>query len=134
MGHTRDRGNRGVVDGSPTTSEVVVLSLRGEHDTFEAERLAHALGGVWEPGDERPIIIDLADATFIDSTVLSVMLRALKEAERVERPLVIHLPPSAGEYVHRLIDTTGLDSVLPLVSSWDATLARAGVSEATRAS
>jgi anti-anti-sigma factor len=106
---------------------MIVLSLRGEHDTFEAERLAHALAGYWDEGDERPIIIDLADATFIDSTIISVVLRALQEAERRERTFLIHLPPTAGEHVHRMVETTGLGSVLPLVGSWDAAFARAGL-------
>jgi anti-anti-sigma factor len=117
----------GVLDGSRTSDTLIVIALKGEHDTFEAERLAHALARAWEPGDERPIIIDLAEATFVDSTVISVMLRALREAERVERTFLIHLPASAGKYVHQLFEMSGIDSVLPIARSWDTVLARTGL-------
>lgn len=120
----------GALDGSRSTDRVVVLSLVGEHDAYESDHLARALAGVLAEDDERPIIIDLASATFIDSTLVFVISRASKEAESRGRTLVVHVPPSAGEYVHRLVAMASLESFLPIVYAWESALVRVGATSA----
>jgi anti-sigma B factor antagonist len=99
-----------------------VITLTGESDAFVAPRirsdLATALGG------DSPLVVDLTQATFIDSTVVGVLLEGLADCERRERPLLLLLPEDAAPEVHRLFEITGLGSLLPLVRSWDEALTR----------
>lgn len=99
-----------------------VITLPGESDAFVAPRirsdLASALAG------EEPLVVDLTQATFIDSTIVSVLLEGLADCEKLERPLLMLLPDDAAPEVHRLFEITGLSSLLPLVRSWDEAASR----------
>src|SRR5918997_5930924 len=99
-----------------------VITPPGESDAFVAPRirsdLADALGG------EAPLVVDLTKATFIDSTVVGVLLEGLADCEKRERPLLLLLPDDAAPGVHRLFEITGLASLLPLVRSWDEVTTR----------
>jgi anti-sigma B factor antagonist len=103
-------------------SRFAVITLPGESDAFVAPRirsdLAAALGG------DSPLVVDLTQATFIDSTVVGVLLEGLADCERRERPLLLLLPDDAAPEVHRLFEITGLAALLPLVRSWDEALIR----------
>jgi anti-sigma B factor antagonist len=94
-----------------------VITLSGESDAFVAPRirsdLASALGG------DAPLLVDLSRATFLDSTVVGILLEGLADCEQRERPLLLLLPDDAAPEVHRLFEITGLASLLPLVRSWD---------------
>jgi len=100
-----------------------VITLAGESDAFTATRvrsdLATALGA------ETPLVIDLSQATFIDSTIVGVLLEGLAEYEKRERPLLLLLPDDCAPEVHRLFEMTGLASLLPVVGSWDEAASRA---------
>ena len=75
-------------------------------------------------GSDTPLVIDLSQATFVDSTIVSVLLEGLADYERIERPLVLLLPDDAAPEVHRLFEITGLAGLLPLVRSWDEAASR----------
>ena len=100
-----------------SSSGFTVISLPGESDAYAAPRvrsdLATALGG------KAPLVVDLTRATFIDSTIVGVLLEGLADCERLELPLVLLLPDDAAPEVHRLFEITGLSRLLPLVRSWD---------------
>lgn len=99
-----------------------VITLTGESDAYVAPRvrsdLANALGA------EAPLVVDLSQATFIDSTIVGILLESLAEYEKRERPLVLLLPDDSAPEVHRLFELTGLASLLPLVRSWDEASSR----------
>lgn len=99
-----------------------VITLTGESDAYSAPRirsdLADALSG------DSPLMVDLTRATFIDSTVVGVLLEGLADCEKRERPLLLLLPDDAATEVHRLFEITGLAALLPVVRSWDEASAR----------
>jgi anti-sigma B factor antagonist len=99
-----------------------VITLPGESDAYVAPRvrsdLANALGG------EAPLVIDLSQSTFIDSTIVGVLLEGLADYEKQERPLLLLLPDDCAPEVHRLFELTGLASLLPVVRSWDEATTR----------
>ena len=99
-----------------------VITLPGESDAFAAPRvrsdLATALGA------EAPLVVDLSQATFIDSTIVGILLEGLAEYEKRECPLLLLLPDDSAPEVHRLFELTGLTSLLPLVRSWDEVSSR----------
>ena len=51
-----------------------LVELVGEHDVATTTELQDALDGVFAPG--AAVVVDLSAATFIDSSVLGVLLRA----------------------------------------------------------
>jgi anti-sigma B factor antagonist len=99
-----------------------VITLSGESDAYVAPRvrsdLAQALGG------DAPLVVDLTQATFIDSTIVGVLLEGLADCERLERPLLLLLPDDSAPEVHRLFEITGLSALLPVVRSWDEASSR----------
>jgi anti-sigma B factor antagonist len=95
-----------------------VITLRGESDAYAAPRVRSDLATAL--GSEAPLVVDLTQATFIDSTIVGVLLEGLANCEKLERPLLLLLlPDDAAPEVHRLFEITGLAALLPLVRSWD---------------
>jgi anti-anti-sigma factor len=103
-----------------------VVALVGEHDTYSAERLENELAGLLEEGLR--IVIDLRDASFIDSTTLSVLLVGRHRAERSALGFALLLPDRTYTQVHQILDLTGLGPTFAIFGKLDDALAavRAG--------
>jgi anti-sigma B factor antagonist len=108
------------VDADPTG--FTVITLAGESDAYVAPRIRSDLASAL--GTEAPLVFDLTQATFIDSTIVGILLEGLADCERLERPLLLLLPDDAAPEVHRLFEITGLGAVLPVVRSWDEAATR----------
>jgi anti-anti-sigma factor len=118
--------NRIAVDRSDGVAVVVV---EGEHDVYTAPSLNEQLVALL---DERaPFVIDLTNATFVDSSVLRVLLEAKRLAEEHGIGFAIALGEDESGPVRRVLDITGLVPVLPVHSGRDAavTAARQGAAE-----
>jgi anti-sigma B factor antagonist len=100
-----------------------VIRLQGESDAYNAPRIRSDLQGAL--GGAAPVVVDLSQATFIDSTVVAILLEGLASCEKLERPLLLLLPDDSAPEVHRLFELTGLASLLPVVRSWDEAATRA---------
>jgi anti-sigma B factor antagonist len=107
---------------SHADSGFAVITLPGESDAYVAPRVRSELATAL--GDDAPLVVDLTQATFIDSTIVGVLLEGLANCERQERPLLLLLPEDAAPEVHRLFEITGLASLLPVVRSWDEAASR----------
>ena len=99
-----------------------VITLSGESDAFIAPRIRSDLATAL--GTDAPLVVDLTQATFIDSTIVGVLLEGLADCEKRERPLLLLLPEDAAPEVHRLFEITGLAALLPVVGSWDEATTR----------
>jgi anti-sigma B factor antagonist len=108
------------VDGQ--NSAFTVIHVRGEADAYVAPRIRSDLANAL--GTAAPLVVDLSQATFVDSTIVGVLLEGLAEYERRERPLLLLLPDESAPEVHRLFEITGLTSLLPVVRSWDEAASR----------
>src|SRR5919197_4716598 len=86
--------------------EVGVVSLVGEHDAFSSQRLENELAILLDDGLR--IVVDLREATFIDSQTLSVLLGARPQAEEAALGFALVLSDDAHTHVHRLLDLTHL--------------------------
>ena len=109
---------------SPAEPGFSVIALPGESDAFAAPRVRSDLATAL--GTEAPLVVDLTRTTFIDSTIVGVLLEGLADCEKLERPLLLLLPDDAAPEVHRMFEITGLASLLPVVRSWDEASARVG--------
>jgi anti-anti-sigma factor len=106
-----------------------IVSLLGEHDAFSSTRLENELAVLVDGG--LGTVVDLREATFIDSQTLSVLLASRHRAEEAALGYTVVLPDEGGStQVHRLLDLTGLKGAFALYSSLAAAsaAAREGVS------
>ena len=103
-------------DAVEAVSGFSVITLRGESDAYVEPRVRSDLATALGTG--APLVVDLTDATFIDSTIVG------EPFEKRERPLLLLLPDDAAPEVHRLFEITGLATLLPVVRSWDEAAGR----------
>jgi anti-anti-sigma factor len=97
--------------------DVWVLSLRGEHDLSTQPSLSEELGRVSAAGG--PVIIDLTDAEFIDSSILRVLAGA--GGERSLGPRVAVVVPPGGDAM-RILRLTRIASLLQPYETCQAAL------------
>lgn len=84
---------------------VSVVTLRGEHDLSSADAVRSELGR-----SESGVVANLAEVTFIDSSILGVLV----ECSQSGRPFAVAAPPESSPEVQRLLELTGLSSLLPV--------------------
>jgi anti-sigma B factor antagonist len=93
---------------------VVVAS--GELDAYAAPDLERELATV---RGKRAVIVDLSQASFLDSTALGLVVRATRELEEDGTAVRVVLPQGTAR---RIFEITALDRVLPTASTRQAGL------------
>jgi anti-sigma B factor antagonist len=111
----------------PVDETTQVVAVRGEVDIFTAPDFKTLIGAAIEAGHET-IIIDLAEATFIDSSSLGVLISAHRRLGLRDGRLII---ACNVREVRKTFTITGLDSVLEIVDDREAALAARGESPPT---
>jgi anti-anti-sigma factor len=91
-----------------------VVSLAGELDMAHAPTVAETLDVLADT--ERPVILDLTELTFIDSSGIHAILRP-----RPQQGSVLLVCPPGN--IHRVLSVTKIDRVLPVYETVDAALA-----------
>ena len=97
-----------------------MVALVGEHDAYSSHRLESELVVLVEEG--RRIVVDLRDATFIDSTTLSALLNGRNTADRNGLDLALVLSDESYTPVHQILDITGLRSEFRIFDDVDDAL------------
>lgn len=100
---------------------MAIVSVRGEHEAFSAPRLAGELESLL--GEGLAVVVDLSEADFLDSTVVSVLLRGRWDARQRGSKLALVVDDSTGWPVQRLFEVTGLDDVFDIARDREAALA-----------
>ncbi|WP_329612444.1 STAS domain-containing protein [Streptomyces brevispora] len=85
----------------------LVLAVTGDLDIDNVTPLGAALESAAADGDD-PVVVDLSDVSFADSTTVNVLL----QGQTLLGPRLRLAEPSP--FVERLIGVLGLDSVLPV--------------------
>jgi anti-sigma B factor antagonist len=96
-----------------TDGGVAVIALAGEHDLYTAPAISDCIAGVLEDGTA--LVIDLTQATFIDSSVLRVLLEARHEAQERVLGFAVALGEDGPSGVRRMLEVTGLIGVFPVL-------------------
>jgi anti-sigma B factor antagonist len=96
-----------------TADDVVVVLVEGEHDVYTAPTLRERLQTVIEEGS--PFVIDLTPATFLDSSVLRVLLEARRRAQEEGIGFAVALEKGNAAGVERVLEVTGLMPVFPVL-------------------
>lgn len=90
-----------------------VVSVSGELDLASSPLLEGELSRVTAT-EPRLLVLDLRELAFMDSTGLSLLIRAHHDADHAGRRLVL---VRGGPQVQRLLSLTGLAERLPIVDS-----------------
>jgi anti-sigma B factor antagonist len=90
------------------TNGTAVVSVRGEVDLYTAPYLWAEIDDVIAESPDR-LVIDLSNVTFIDSSGLSVLVRAHKRLRPVDGTVVVR---GAAEQVSMTLEVTKLNTVL----------------------
>jgi anti-sigma B factor antagonist len=91
-----------------------VLAMSGEHDLSTAPELRARLH---ELGDTSAVIIDLDQTTFVDSSILGVLVGGLRRARERDVPFGLVLGENAHPAIRRIFELTGLHDVFPIYGS-----------------
>ena len=88
-----------------------VLTISGEHDLSTAPNLRRRIDGLLDEGV--PTVIDLSAATFIDSSILGVILDGRRRAAEAQIGFAV-ARTTGSEAVDRVLEVTGLRDELPV--------------------
>jgi anti-anti-sigma factor len=101
-----------------------VVSLRDEHDIKTQERVARALEMT---RGCRHVVVDLSECTFIDSSVIKVLLLASNELCKQGGLLELVIPQGEHIAVRRLFELMSLERHLPIHDTRSTVLVSAQV-------
>jgi anti-sigma B factor antagonist len=102
---------------------VEVVTVTGEHDLSTAPELQRRMDAALDSG--APVAVDLLQTTFIDSTVLRVLILAREHADERGVGFSIALGESTGHGVRRLLELTGIEQRLQTAPTRAAAIAGA---------
>jgi anti-sigma B factor antagonist len=97
-----------------------VVTLRGEHDLYGSLSLQRRLEAVAREG--LAVIVDLREATFLDSATIGVLLLAHREAARRRQRFVLVLDGSTGWPLRQILEVTGLVDVFVIAETVEEAL------------
>ncbi len=117
-----DHGKDFSVATKPAPGALVVVAVTGQADLHTAPELRDAIGAAIDEGRHR-LVVDLSDATFVDSMTLGVLLSALKRLTALGGRLVVVCP---DRHLRRVFEITSLDRVLSLTGSREEAFALLG--------
>ena len=90
-----------------------VIELGGEVDLYTAPEFKERMVQVIENGKKR-VVVDLSEATFIDSTTLGVLVGGVKRLRPTGGSLAL---VCTDQNIQKIFEITGLDRVFPIHAS-----------------
>ena len=99
----------GVVRVVPEEDRIVAICLDGSFDRMNAPALGDQIHRALESGND--VVVDLSEATFIDCSVIHVLVRASKAASRLGQGMVLQVATAA--IVERVLELTAIEQVVP---------------------
>jgi anti-sigma B factor antagonist len=103
-----------------TDAGVAVLSISGEHDLSTASELRRRLEALL--GERTGVIVDLSAATFVDSSILGVIMDGKRRAAGAAVGYAV-LHANGADAVGRVLEVTGLRAELPVHAQREAATA-----------
>lgn len=104
-----------------TGARVTVLAVHGQADLHTAPELRSAIEAAIDGGSSS-LVVDLSEATFIDSMTLGVLLGAVKRLRPLDGSVSV---VCADPHIRRVFEITLLDRVFTLHQDREAALVHA---------
>ncbi|MFI6559708.1 STAS domain-containing protein [Streptomyces sp. NPDC050534] len=108
------------IEVSLPAQDVAVITAEGYLDVDTATELQHHLANQLHHG-RRHFLLDLSKVPFMDSSGMSIILRAYQEVRDLPGSVHIISPTPA---VQRILDLTGVSITVPVSDSVEEALAR----------
>jgi anti-sigma B factor antagonist len=99
--------------------DLIIIRLEGEVDLYAAPELKDRVNGAIEKGRNK-LILDLSEATFIDSTTLGILVSGMKRLRPRGGLLAVLCPDPT---MARIFDITGLNRMFSVHETLDAAIA-----------
>ena len=99
-----------------------MLSISGEHDLSTAPELRRRFADLI--AERGAVVVDLSPATFVDSSILGVILDARRNADEAGLGFAV-AHPGGNDAVGRVLEITGLRAQLPVHLARDEAVAAA---------
>ena len=99
-----------------------MVTISGEHDLSTAPNLRRRLDSLLD--EETTTVVDLSSATFIDSSILGVILDGRRQATEAGVGFAV-LNSEGADAVDRVLDVTGLRAELPVYARREEAVAAA---------
>ena len=107
------RHRDGAIRVNSETDGIVALCLEGDFDLANAAVLRDHIDSALETG--KHLIVDLSEATFIDSSVINVLLNGAKAVAGRNQSVVLEV--ATALVVERALELVAIESVLPRAHS-----------------
>lgn len=109
------------IDDHEIDADTHVIELGGEIDLYTAPEFKERMVQLIEDGKKR-IVVDLSDATFVDSTTLGVLVGGVKRLRPAGGTLAL---VCTDQNITKIFEITGLDRVFPIHDTRDDALSAA---------
>jgi anti-sigma B factor antagonist len=106
--------SRGSIATESPRQGITLLRVSGEHDLYTAPDLRDRLKESLAAGH---VVVDLSDATFVDSSILGALLGARQRAHEDGRGFAVSMSDSASKTVRQVFEITGLIPAMPVLAS-----------------
>jgi anti-sigma B factor antagonist len=103
----------------PLSDHAFVIAIAGEVDLYVAPELKQQLLEVIERGATR-VVVDLTDATFVDSTTLGVLISGVRRLRANDGRLSVVI---SDKNVLRTFELSGLDRVFEIFATREQAVA-----------
>ena len=104
----------GRIEATTVDGEWPVLVMSGEHDLSTAPELRARLH---ELGEADAVIVDMDQTTFVDSSILGVLVGGLRRARERNAAFGLVLGEHAHPAIRRIFELTGLHDVFPIFAT-----------------
>jgi anti-anti-sigma factor len=101
---------RPTVEVEIVSPDIGIATLCGEHDLGSKAELAEALA---RASEHRCLLVDLGECTFLDSTVLALLVATCQRMWEQDRRLELVIPDDASA-IRRVITIAGLTTFLTI--------------------
>ena len=99
----------GVIRVVPETDGIVAVCLEGEFDLSNVRDLSDEIDRALEAGND--LILDLSQVTFMDSSIISILVQGSREASARQQRMVLQLGTAA--VVERVLELFAIEQVVP---------------------
>jgi anti-sigma B factor antagonist len=111
-------GSRAISLVRTSDGAACVVNLAGDHDLSTVPELHMALSDA----ADADVIVDLSQATFIDSAVLGELIASHRDATSAGRRWSLVVGAGSGAAVRRILELTGLGAVMAVYTTRDEAL------------
>jgi anti-sigma B factor antagonist len=101
--------SRPTIEIDRSVASVTIVTLRGEHDLSSAPELRYVLEKAAADGDH--VTLGLSVVSFIDSTILAVIIGGLRRARELNLGFTLFV--AHEDNLTRILEITGLLAVFP---------------------